>query len=122
MADLAAHLEQARKNESTARLLLDAETFDWAITALFYAALHQLQAYLLQLGVVPSSHVRREAEIRKHAELWPIEEAYKLLRAHSENARYECEPFTRAEFEAIRSSSYASIVQRLNDLHESRRI
>ena len=107
---------QARHNESAAGILAGEELFDWAVTALFYAALHEVQAYLIQLGSQPASHTRREVEIGRHPEILPILDLYRQLRTHSENVRYDCRMFSADEFEDIREQNYQAIIRHIQGL------
>ena len=43
------HRRQAARNEAVARLMADNGYFEWAMTALFYSALHLIDAYLRTL-------------------------------------------------------------------------
>ena len=56
------HLKQAYHNETLASRFgsSDLNAYDWAITALFYCALHFVDAYLFELrGINPEGHTAR---------------------------------------------------------------
>lgn len=54
------HIAQAEKNERLYETLLGTEFNDWAVTALFYAALHYVDSYVASsTGARPSSHRAR---------------------------------------------------------------
>lgn len=116
MASSERHIEQARHNESVAQLLANAQAFDWAVTVLFYSALHKVQAYLVGAGSVTKSHGQREVQMLRRSELLPIIDSYELLRRHSENARYECQVFSKADFDTILAQDYEAIVRHLGAL------
>ena len=96
------HLQQARHNETLASQLgtPPIEAYDWAITVLFYAVLHFVDAYLLQQhGIVSRGHAAtwnrqtgqrnpgRNDYVRQH--LRQISGTYKILYDASRLARYE---------------------------------
>ena len=58
----------------------------WAITALFYSALHRLNAYLTQEVRRPTSHDLRDRLIA--LELPEVADYYLALKQRSERARY----------------------------------
>jgi len=83
------HERQAKDNlELHGRLLQEGKHLDWAVTTLFYAALHYVDAFLLPED--PRTHERRNQRIRARGELRPIYRSYKLLLDRSRDARYEC--------------------------------
>ena len=89
MPNEATHRSQAEHNERLARglILLSPPFTDWAVTACFYAALHLVDSYFARLGSHPSTHGRREREIRNH--LPRIEHHYLRLKQYSLDARYQ---------------------------------
>jgi hypothetical protein len=106
-------IAQAAANATAAHLLAEAQIFDWAITALFYSALHEVQAYLAGLGPPPTTHRHREALIRESPQLASIENPYAALRVFSENARYECFRYSRDIFVELEAQAYQPIMQHL---------
>lgn len=83
----------------------------WAITALFYSAVHFTRAYLsARHGVQVSSHEEMRAIWNRHPELRQIKADYVHLKQVSEGFRYYLEDFapedvdrTRRHAEKIRS-------------------
>lgn len=82
-----------------------AERGDWAMTALFYCAVHQVQAIAVRKNwkiqtedgtwQLPENHKQRGQAIRRYAKhLWAT---YSFLQDNSQLARYECEPFNQAQ-------------------------
>ena len=58
------------------------------MTALFYAAVHEVQSLLIQRGSRPRTHDDRKAELRAR---WSnLAAAYDALYQRSREARYEC--------------------------------
>jgi hypothetical protein len=92
--------------------------YDWAVTVLFYAALHLTQAYLQRSEISAENHRQRDQEIRSSEELRPILDPYRALKAHSENARYRCRAFSREEFDSILNGVFDTVVAHLNSLLE----
>jgi hypothetical protein len=87
-----AHLEQARLNYKLYReLKLQGEHLDWAVTLMFYTALHLIQAYLVEIAAtgfdIPSDHEHRDRCITLR--LAPIAADYSFLQTRSNWARYQ---------------------------------
>jgi len=98
MPDRQAHLAQATHNDEFAKSLVDNSDgpHDWAVTVIFYAALHYFEYWLLGNGIdvlgearrkKRSPHTIRREKARDHL---PDEMAgiYRMLRQQSELARY----------------------------------
>lgn len=101
------HIAKAEENEQVAQSL-EAAYPDWAITALFYAAVHWVDAVLDGLGgmsVHPQRHMQRRGEIARRRELAVIEPRYRTLQDVSVGARYECELFYPSDVVYARRTS-----------------
>ena len=116
MATVAQHLEQFERNLAVSSRLEASDDFDWAVTTLFYAALHLMQAYMIQHDLKADSHRRREQLMLAHSGLRIVVDQYRALRSLSEHARYECRRFSREEFESIRNGSFATVTTHLRSL------
>jgi hypothetical protein len=85
------HLAQTRHNFRLYQKLRDeGEFLDWAVTALFYTALHLIQACLIDIASdafdYPRNHEQRDSFIRrKLSDLWL---PYRSLQNQSNRARY----------------------------------
>lgn len=113
------HEQQARDNVSLCRLLEDAgQHLDWAITALFYAALHYVDAYLLPDAA--SNHVKRVRLIQQRPELDQVFEDYRKLQDLSRDTRYECLDPTPAEVEHYRQHIFGRLEAHLLALLKAR--
>lgn len=92
MASSKDHYAQARSNEGFYEALgSDSSTTpEWAMTALFYAAVHYVQAACLDLraGPIPQDHRERKAAIRN--QFRSVANDYETLYHESRKARYEC--------------------------------
>ncbi len=109
-ADL--HLQAARDHiahgdflQSTGRN--DPVTVGWAITALFYGALHAVRAYLKACKDVDvTSHEDFSNHARAYPELKRSQVDYDWLKQESQAARYYCNPnFTWADFVQLRKAA-----------------
>ena len=89
------HLRQAERNESLYADLcsLDSapgEYTEWEVVALFYSALHYVDAYLAnRLAHHPTGHQQRNRLVRITRELMEIERLYTRLYRESTLTRYE---------------------------------
>jgi hypothetical protein len=97
MANVDQHLRQADKNRKFAQTLLDekgAELADWALTAVFYSAVHYGRAFVAASGgpVITSHHTfdSEFARVVKHPTMYSH---YRRLKDESEKARYDCVAF-----------------------------
>ena len=83
-----AFLEQAGHNRRVAEALLQGNppiSRQWAITCIFYAALHHVNAHVSSHGQpVPADHGARDLRVSMRS-VYP---AYRWLRTRSEGARY----------------------------------
>lgn len=85
------HLAKARQNYRLyQQLKRGGDDLDWAVTVLFYAALHLAEAYLVEISPSafsrPKGREERSAAIRRH--LPQIYADYQFLRTRSTWARY----------------------------------
>ncbi|MBC8449854.1 MAG: hypothetical protein H8D78_19140 [Chloroflexi bacterium] len=76
---------------------------DWAVTVMFYAALHLVECYLARKDLHPSDHTVRDAYLQRTAGLKPIWTQYRRLKDESQSARYEGATFTAAEAQRLRT-------------------
>lgn len=90
-SDAERHLERARLNFALYKKLKAESTYlDWAVTVLFYTALHLVQAYLVETAAtgfdIPRDHPERDNSV---ARLLPgIYTSYRFLSSRSQWARY----------------------------------
>ena len=97
------HLNQARQNLLLAEYLLREHAANptyvqWAVTAIFYCAVHCMQAHLVQHGRSPRTHEARGRLIADPRYGVPIDvqTAYELLSQRSRAARYDLAMFDPA--------------------------
>jgi hypothetical protein len=107
------HEQQADSNEKFYNELGAENTTrsDWAMTTLFYCAIHDVQAVAIRKGWrvkyqgakrFPEDHNERLRIVSKH--LQPIEAEYRSLKDWSEGARYRCETFNSAQLKLAKST------------------
>lgn len=94
MPNTDSHLQQATRNESFVSHIEKAtEPFtDWALTGLFYSAVHYAEAFFALSNTHSLSHPSRSSLIG-HRFPRSISIAYEKLRNAAYRARYMCVPF-----------------------------
>ena len=107
MPTRAEHIDQAEQNEAATLVLESAGHFDWAVTTLFYAALHFVDAFYYPGRAV--GHRKRNAYVATDVDLVSIYLHYIELYVRSRDARYECVRVTEQDVQALRSRAYEPI-------------
>ena len=74
---------------------------EWAITILFYAAVHHVQAYFTKKSRTYTQHLKRASAIHKDKNLSLVYVDYRELETHSRDARYDFPGYTDAEFQNL---------------------
>lgn len=99
----AQHLAKARSNELFAQALdrTTAVGAEWAITVLFYVAVHHVQAYFAKRGRTYTHHTARDSAIQRDANLNRVYVDYRELETYSRDARYDVPGFTDADFQRL---------------------
>ncbi len=71
----------------------------WAVTAVFYSAVHCIEAHLARFGVTSRSHTQRDFHIADPRYGIPIDvaDAYEHLKRRSNGARYYMWRFTATQ-------------------------
>ena len=122
MPSVSEHLKQTERNESLYRDLCRLYTSvpeytEWEVVALFYAALHHVDAWLASSeGVHPRNHAQRNAFVRNNSALNPISDQYARLYRLSVMARYEMGRLSLEEVRSIEINEYAAIKQHIRSL------
>ncbi|MEO8027780.1 MAG: hypothetical protein ABI823_14955 [Bryobacteraceae bacterium] len=90
------HVQKANANEAFAMSLpLDSQVrVDWTLIALFYSAMHYVEAYLAISNTHLRSHTTRDQYVGRDANLKKIWSQYQDLKFFGYNARYEAPQFT----------------------------
>ena len=113
MPDSAAHIAQAATNEALSQQL-ETSYPEWAVTALFYAALHYVQAYFFDnaASMQPQhylTHGRRDQGVAQR--LQSLHGGYLTLEDASQDARYECMVFATVDVQELRGDHLVPIKQ-----------
>jgi hypothetical protein len=111
MPDQQKHLAQAQHNEELYHHLADATPrfIDWQITALFYAALHYVDAYLAKFAIHPNSHEERSTWMGRESVLKTIYAVYRDLQNRSRDARYEIYPMRAGDEHTLYTTHFTAI-------------
>jgi hypothetical protein len=82
------HISKAERNEQFANVVGQGKFIEWAITILFYSALHYVDAVLAVSVIHPDSHSQRDDAIGKNDTLMRVRPEYRTLETLSQNSRY----------------------------------
>ena len=105
----AERLRQATDNEAFATTICDnlKAHFGWAITSLYYALVQVSRAYLASVGLpAMTSHTQFQSEFLRVTRDRPLYALYREMQDASEEARYDCNPFSEAEVRQLRENIY----------------
>jgi len=115
MADQKQHTARSHQNEAFASEVQKLGGFrDWQAVALFYAALHLVDAYLAKQGIDPGSHGSRNNKVAK--QLPSVWSEYQDLYELSKTARYHPDQQITAADVADATSDYDVIKQHVGSL------
>jgi len=116
------HACKATENEAFAGGVVSngAAHLDWAVTGYFYAALHHVTALLHSLGCQDAdlkTHAKREKQIVTRL---PVEQQlyndYRQLSDDSQDARYECRPFSEQDVKQLVAQHFVPLKTRVQAL------
>ena len=107
-------LEQAQHNRDVAKALSDGDSpisYQWAVTCLFYAAVHYVNAHVGNRPV-PDNHTERDSYVRGNMQ--PVYNDYRWLRTKSQDARYHLRnlPKTVVDKALLKTDKIQKFVQR----------
>ena len=99
----AEHVAKAEANQVFADSLGagSQSAIDWSITALFYVAVHLVQAYFAARGSSYVTHKTRHSAIRRDAAIGAAYDDYRELESLSREARYEAPSLTAAQVKYV---------------------
>ena len=109
------HLANAERNQRLSIALQTSADVDWAVTVLFYAALHLVEATLAPVVHSPNHKIRNET-VQLDPRLRPIHHHYRDLYHRSLDARYDCVPFTTLQAQHLYVTRYEPIKRHLQPL------
>ena len=106
------HLALAERNEQFAEDLsaLPQRFPEWEVTALFYAALHYVSAFLTTHGHDPKNHGHRNDLVRR---LTNIGEDYRNLYSLSRDARYRGISYTPQRVDEIKNGPFRRVKEEI---------
>lgn len=117
MPDTRVHLNQADHNERFFDSFDRTTYSDWAITVLFYAALHYVDAFLAHAGFTyPGGHPTRDGLVNSVTQLRTISSEYFRLKNRSSSARYYASRFSTREIERCRDTDLGNIKRHVRGL------
>jgi hypothetical protein len=82
---------------------------DWALIALFYAAMHYVEAYLSTIGQHLRGHTTRDNAVGRDSNPRKIYHEYQDLKYYGYNARYEVCGFKPTDVTDIAAGEFAAI-------------
>ena len=89
------HLRYAEEHESFSNYLITQNKYlGWAITGVFYAAIHYIEAFLATVNIHSSQHRTRDSIIAKNENLREVFQDFQELKNYSIQARYYGSQFT----------------------------
>jgi len=114
--DYQAHLDQAARNEGFLVKIDVSLHSDWAVTVLFYAALHYVDAYLAKAANQhPGNHDERDRLIQSHSKTSAARPYYRRLKDRATEARYQCtKTITPATVSSLRTNDFEPLKQKLS--------
>lgn len=86
------HIKQAKHNEEFIGIFDSKSSpyLDWALTGIFYSAIHYIEAVLATRGKHPLSHAHRNTWIEQYIKNIDIYDDHRDLMEDSRAARYKC--------------------------------
>ena len=110
MPSEANHLTSAKDNEEFAEFLLkqsEGRFLGWAVTSVYYAAVHYGRAYLTANGgPTITSHPGFESHFIRISGDQKLYDLYRRLKDESERARYDCVTYNQTEVEELRQKYF----------------
>jgi hypothetical protein len=91
MTNVERHINQWKHNRQFAKTI-DSKYRDWQITAIFYTALHFIDAALASLGVEVADHGDRNNQVLTNGSFAAIRSQYMNLYRISRVTRYDADP------------------------------
>jgi HEPN domain len=111
MATQEQHRSKALRNERLiqAHGLANGEFVEWAVTALFYAALHWLRALLAQQGIQIASYAEEDRAFEQLPLLTTSPQPrrwYRMLGDESRHSRYGMKAYMTSDFQDLEHNYY----------------
>jgi hypothetical protein len=107
------HIAQAERNKRLYSFLCGSnpsdELTEWEVVALFYSALHYVDAHLATIGTHPNNHRIRNDLVAATSSFASIATFYLHLYIQSRKARYDVVSFSSTEVRALEAGYFAPI-------------
>lgn len=100
MPDKEKHVDQANHNNEFWNSLNSGTTpyLDWVVSAIFYEAVHWVEAFLATKKINSGTHAKRRYAMQIYdVELGSILSDFDIIKYESENARYRCYKHTLSD-------------------------
>lgn len=110
------HLAAFASNKRLSLILERNGHLDWAITTMFYAALHLSDAFPATQAIHPRSHLQRNRYFRQYPQLYAMWPEYNELEDRSRDARYNCVVFSPVAVQRLRRINFEPLNQHLRTL------
>lgn len=93
------HLYKAAQNEAFAdNIKLDSDcSIGWAVTVIFYSALHYIEAYFVTYRKGYNNHYSRSSAIQNDPRIRSLYDDYRKLEDLSREARYDAASFNKGD-------------------------
>jgi hypothetical protein len=110
MPDERTHIDQVAHNTAFLNSINWSAYGDWATTTVFYIALHCVDAYLANKGIIEvDAHKNREDYAKTFNELKRILSAYRRIKDASIRARYYGDKHSKEEIDSLVKSQLSHI-------------
>ena len=109
------HLANAERNQRLSIALQSGPHIEWAVTVLFYAALHLVEATLAP-SVHSTNHKARNQTVQLDPRFHPIYRHYRELYYRGLDARYERASFNVSQVQHLYAAHYEPIKRHLQPL------
>jgi hypothetical protein len=112
------HLEWALRFEEEFSIILNTNVFNWAAVALFYSALHYIQAFLVErgLGGMVENHATRNKLVNTVSELRDISASYRHLHDTGWDCRYRGPMINREDIEGLLRPDFVRVKNKIMSL------
>jgi len=101
MPDLSEHKYQVKHNERFLESFYKPNTIflDWAVTVLFYQAVHLVEAFLATKNLHSGNHAERNRNVASY--LSPVAKNYRIMYWESRRVRYNIEHPSQKRFDQL---------------------
>lgn len=109
MPDQQRHLQYWQSNDALSQRLEREGELDWAVTTMFYSALHLVDAVLSQINSHPRSHGDRDRAMSRVRVLQADYPRYREMSERSRDASYECIAIPANRVQDLRTNEFSPL-------------